>query len=155
MRQALGQGASYGPIHVTALSFGAEQRHQRIDRRAWIAMRIEPPPSCGADPAPLPDEHGAAEQVGPDLHAIVAPLILLGFDPNEGGCIRDERQLHGFERRGQSLFWSFGHGFGRSVSFLKKSGKPLAHIFSVFRGFRGLFDRALRADRPFLLHYYP
>ena len=58
-------------------------------------MRVEALlPGC-ADPAPVPHEEGAAEQVGPDLGVIVAVLILLRPHAHQRGRVREERQLLG------------------------------------------------------------
>ena len=42
---------------------------------AGIGVRVEPAAAFGADAAPLADQQRAAEQVGPDLHPVVAPLV--------------------------------------------------------------------------------
>ena len=40
-------------------------------------MGIEAAATLGADAAPLAEQQSAAEQVGPDFQAVVAPLIAL------------------------------------------------------------------------------
>ena len=74
---------------------------ERIDRGAGIGMRIEPAAAFGADAAPLAEQQGAAEQVGPDLHAVEAPFVALGADADQRGGFREQRQLdRGGARRG-------------------------------------------------------
>jgi len=41
-----------------------------IERRAGVGMGIEGVPALDADAAPLAQQQSAAEQVGPDLHAV-------------------------------------------------------------------------------------
>jgi hypothetical protein len=71
---AAGWASSHGTVLVAAAALGAENVGQGIDRRTWIGVRVEPAASFGADAASLADQERAAEQVGPDLHPVVAPL---------------------------------------------------------------------------------
>ena len=61
----------------------------------------------GADAAPLPDAQGTAEQIGPEFHAIGAPLIQSGTHTNKRGRFGEQRRP---ARRGQSgmYFVAFG-----------------------------------------------
>ena len=56
-------------------------------------MRIQPSAAFGADAAPLAEQQGAAEQVGPDLHAVEAPFVALGADAAQRGGLGEQRQL--------------------------------------------------------------
>jgi hypothetical protein len=49
-------------------------------RLAGIIVRIGTKAAFGADAALLTEQEGAAEQVGPDFHAVEAPLVLFGTD---------------------------------------------------------------------------
>jgi excinuclease UvrABC helicase subunit UvrB len=46
-------------------------------------------------------EEGAAEQVGPDRHPVIAELIAVGADADQRGFFREERQLIGVVRAGR------------------------------------------------------
>ena len=71
-------------------------------------MRIEPAAAFGADAAPLAEQQGAAEQVGPDLHAVEAPLVALragcalseAASANSGSCTGTGRAGRGLARLG-------------------------------------------------------
>jgi hypothetical protein len=52
-------------------------------------MWVEPAVAFGADAAPLTDQQRAAEQVGPDLHAVVAPFVQRRADTHQGGGLRE------------------------------------------------------------------
>ena len=56
-------------------------------------MGIEADAALGADAAPLAGEECAAEQVGPDCQAVVAPLVALGADAGQCGLIGEQREL--------------------------------------------------------------
>ena len=45
------------------------------------------------DATPAADEQGAAEEIGPDLEAVVAVSIPLGHGANEGCSLREEWEL--------------------------------------------------------------
>ena len=76
-------------------------------------------PAC-ADASPATDEEGPAEQVRPDLEAVVAMLIVLRQDADEGCGFREERELNrsGSDEDGCA---TFGHGVALSVT--QVSGK--------------------------------
>jgi hypothetical protein len=78
-------------------------------------MRIQPSPAFGADAAPLAEQQGAAEQVGPDLHPVEAPLVALGADPDQRGGLGEQRQLNRDGWR-ESGFRAFGHDVTVNVS---------------------------------------
>ena len=78
-------------------------------------MRIQPAAAFGADAAPLAEQQGAAEQVGPDLHPVEAPLVALGVDADQRGGLREQRQLNRDGRR-ESGFRAFGHDVTVNVS---------------------------------------
>jgi len=59
-------------------------------------MGIETAAAFGADAAPLPDEEGVVEEVGPDLPGIEAPFVPLGPDAGQGDAVGEERQLGGY-----------------------------------------------------------
>ena len=76
-------------------------------------MRIEPAPPFGTDAAPLAEQQGVPEQVGPDFHAVEAELVALGADADQRRGFREERKL---DRGGPRGFGAFGHDVGRIVS---------------------------------------
>ena len=78
-------------------------------------MRIQPAAAFGADAAPLAEQQGAAEQVGPDLHPVEAPLVMLGADADQRGGFREQRQLNRDGRR-ELGFRAFGHNVTVNVS---------------------------------------
>jgi hypothetical protein len=53
-----------------------------------------------ADAAPVADEEGAAEQVGPDFDAVVAKLVALGADAHKRGGFRERGSWMGIGRAG-------------------------------------------------------
>jgi hypothetical protein len=67
---------------VAALALLPCQTRQCVDGGARIGVWVEPAATFGADAAPLAQQQGAAEQVGPDFHAVIAPHVELG--PNAG-----------------------------------------------------------------------
>jgi hypothetical protein len=69
-------------VLVASAALGAEDAGQGVGGGAWIGMRIEAAMAFGADAAPLPHEQSAAEEVGPDLHAVIAPLVQRWPDTN-------------------------------------------------------------------------
>ena len=71
-------------------------------------MWIEAAPAFGADAAPLAEQQGAAEQIGPDLHAVEAPFVALRPDADQRGGVREQRQLdrHGTRGSGVSSVWA-------------------------------------------------
>ena len=79
---------SCGAILVAATAFLAGKGCEGIDRRAGIE-------AVATDAAPLVRQQSAAEQVGPDLHAVGAELVTLGANADQGGGLREERQLDG------------------------------------------------------------
>jgi hypothetical protein len=58
---------------------------------------------------------GAAEQVRPDLHRVVAPLVALGADADQRGGFREQRQLDRRQVRGAANR-AFGHDVTGNVS---------------------------------------
>jgi hypothetical protein len=91
---------SRGAVAVATTPLGVEEACEGVDGGAGIGVWIEAPAAFGADASPLADEEGAAEEVGPNLHAVVAPFVALGADPDEGGGFREERKLDGGSRCG-------------------------------------------------------
>src|SRR4051794_17182006 len=63
---------SCGAVPIAALAFPLDQAGEGVEGGTRIGMRIEPAAAFGTDATPLADQQGAAEQVGPDLHAIEA-----------------------------------------------------------------------------------
>jgi hypothetical protein len=63
-------------------------------------MGIEPTAAFGANATPLADQQSSAEQVGLNLHAIVAPLVQRRADMHKGGSLRELRQLDRHRRAG-------------------------------------------------------
>jgi hypothetical protein len=68
-----------------------------------VGMGIEAAATLGTDASPLAQQQGVAEQVGSDLHAVVAELVALGANSNERGSFRKERQLDGVGRSRSGL----------------------------------------------------
>ena len=71
-------------------------------------MWIEAAPTFGSDAAPLAQQQGAPEQIGPDLHPVEAPFVALRPDADQRGGFREQRQLdrHGARERGVSGVWA-------------------------------------------------
>jgi hypothetical protein len=65
---------SPGPIPVAAATLGVGEPGECVDSGAGVRVGIEADAALGADAAPLAGEQGAAEQVGPDRHAIAEHL---------------------------------------------------------------------------------
>jgi hypothetical protein len=78
---------------AAAAALGPQQGGQRVDRGAEIGMWIEPAMACGADAAPLADQEGAAEQIGPDFHPGIAPFVQRRADADERGRFGKQHQL--------------------------------------------------------------
>jgi hypothetical protein len=64
-----------------------------VDGGAGIGIRVEADAALCANAAPLTGQQGTAEQVGPDRHAIEAPLVPLRPDAGEDRLVREEREL--------------------------------------------------------------
>jgi hypothetical protein len=62
---------------VAAAPFLPHQPCQGVERGPRVGVGIEPSAAFGAEAAPLAEQQGAAEQVGPDLHAVEAPFVAL------------------------------------------------------------------------------
>jgi hypothetical protein len=58
-------------------------------------MRIKSTPTRGADPSPMAYEERAPEQVRPDFHAVVPPLIPFGPNSDERNGFLKQWELHG------------------------------------------------------------
>ena len=86
---------SPGPILVAAAPFGAEEGGEGVDGGAGVGIGVEAAAALGSDAAPLADEEGAAEEVGPDFHAVVAPFAVFGPDADERGGFGEQRELDG------------------------------------------------------------
>ena len=114
-RALLPAAGSCGAILVAATAFLAGKGCDGIDRRTGVGVGIEAVAALGADAAPLAQQQSAAEQVGPDLHAVVAELVTLGANADQGGGFREERQLDG-DRAFRAEFAASGHGVAGSVS---------------------------------------
>ena len=64
---------------------------QRVERGAGVGVRFEASAAFSADAAPVADQQGAAEQVGPDVQPVVAELVALGADADQRGAVREQR----------------------------------------------------------------
>ena len=84
---------SRGLVLVAAAALGAGEGYEGIAGGAGVGVGVEAAAALGTDAAPVAGEEGAAEQVGLDLQAVVAPLVLLGADADQGGLVGEERQL--------------------------------------------------------------
>jgi hypothetical protein len=103
------------PILIPAPVLGVDEAGEGVDGGAGIGVRIEAAAAFGTDASPLAEEEGAAEEVGPDFHAVVAPFVVLGADADEGCGFREERELDGGSRCGECVA-AFGHDVAGSVS---------------------------------------
>ena len=110
-----GLAPSSGAVLVAAAALGPENVRKSVDRGTRIGVRVEPAAAFGADAAPLPDQEGATEQVGPNLHPIIAPFVQGRADPHERGRLREQRQLDRC-RPGRGGFATSGHKVTGSVS---------------------------------------
>jgi hypothetical protein len=67
---------------------------ERVDSGTGVRVGVEADAALGAaDAAPLAGQERAAEQVGPDCQAVVAPLVALGADTSQCGLIGEQQQL--------------------------------------------------------------
>ena len=97
-------------------AFGADASGQRVDGGARGQGVDRGGASRGrTDAAPTADEERAAEEVGPNIEAVVAVLVALGQDADEGCGFREERELDR-SGPGEGGLATFGHGVARSVS---------------------------------------
>jgi hypothetical protein len=80
-------------IPVAAATLGVSEPGERVNGGAGVRVGIEADAALGANAAPLAGEERAAEQVGPDCQAVVAPLIALGADTSQRGLIGEQQQL--------------------------------------------------------------
>ena len=78
-------------------------------------MGIEADAALGADAAPLAGQQRAAEQVGPDRHAVEAPFVLLRPDAGEDPLSGKSGSWVGAGRSGAG-FPGFGHNLPSIVS---------------------------------------
>ena len=102
-------------IAIAAAAFGAGASGQRVDSGARVGMVIETVAAACAATTPTADQQGAAEQVGPDLEAVVAVLVALGQGADKSCGFREEWEL---DRSGPSKgrFATFGHRVGENVT---------------------------------------
>jgi hypothetical protein len=105
---------------------GPEDLAEGVDRRTGIGMWIEPARAFGADAAPLADQEGAAEQIGPDLHPVVAPFVQRRADADERGRFGKQRQL-GRRRPDGGRHGAGGEAGGRSTGG-RGHGFAIGHI---------------------------
>jgi hypothetical protein len=68
---------------------------ERVDRGAGVRVGIEADVALGADAAPLAGEERAAEQVGPDCQAVVAPFVAFGTDASRAAWSGNSRSWIG------------------------------------------------------------
>ena len=66
---------------------------ERVEGGTGIGVGIEADAALCADAAPVAGEEGAAEQVGPDGDAVVAPLVALGPDAGQCGLVGEQGKL--------------------------------------------------------------
>jgi hypothetical protein len=62
---------------IASLAFDASNSRQCVDGSALVGMRVKPDSAGCSDPAPVTHQQRAAEQVRPDFHPIVPPLVHL------------------------------------------------------------------------------
>ena len=103
-----------GLVPVAAAALGAGEPGEGVDGGAGVGVRIEADAALGADAAPLAGQQRAAEQVGPDRHAVEAPLVPLRPDAGQRGLVGEQREL---ERLGHRCgFRPGGHDSPTNVS---------------------------------------
>ena len=100
-------------VPITPSPLGPQQPSQGIDGGAGIG--VEAAAAMGADAAPVADEEGAAEQVGPDVEAVEVPFVAFGADADQGRVFGEQRQLTGGGLVGGGS-GAFGHGLTGSVT---------------------------------------
>jgi hypothetical protein len=66
---------------------------ERVHSGPGVRVRIKPDATLRADATPLTGEEGAAEQVGSDGDAVVAPLVALGPDAGQCGLVGEQGKL--------------------------------------------------------------
>ena len=93
VRLIFAAASSSGVIPVAAASLGVGEPGERIDGGAGIRVRIEADAALCADATPVAGEERAAEQVGPDGHTVVAPLVEFRPDAGQCGLIGEQGKL--------------------------------------------------------------
>ena len=106
--------SSPGPIPVAAAALGMDETGECVDSGAGVRVGVEADAALGADTAPLAGEECAAEQVGPDCQAVVAPLVALRADTSLGQP--DRGTAAAGAARPSGGFPACGHDPPRSVS---------------------------------------
>ena len=56
-------------------------------------MSVEPATTFCSNPTPLPNEQCSSEQVRPDIHSVITPLVPFRTDSCERRVIRKQRKL--------------------------------------------------------------
>ena len=83
-------------VLVAAAALGAGELGEGVDGGAGVGVGIEADAALGADAAPLAGQQRAAEQVGPDRHAVEPPFVAVGPDAGQGHRLGEERELDRF-----------------------------------------------------------
>lgn len=94
------------PCRLTAATtFRAKEAGEGVQGGAGIRVGIKMVITFGADAAPLAQQEGLAEQVGPDLHAVVASGVPLRIDTAQAATFWEKGQL----KRRRILDGAFGN----------------------------------------------
>ena len=88
---------------------------ERVDGGARVRMRVETMTAACAGTPPFTDKQSAAEEIGPDLEAVVAVLVALGQGADQGCGFRKEWKLD-WSGPGRGGFVTFGHRVAGSVT---------------------------------------
>ena len=57
-------------------------------------MSVEPAPTFCSNPTPLPNKQCSSEQVRPDIHSVVTPLVPFRTNSRERRMVRKQRKLN-------------------------------------------------------------
>ena len=110
------------PVAVASSVPDPQMPAEGIKRLRGIIMQLAKLPAGRSDPAPLPHQGGAAEQVRLERQMVEAPAVGGGIDAHQGGRFGEQRQLARWPDRG--LWGAFGHVFAISVTRMRGQGTP-------------------------------
>jgi hypothetical protein len=132
---ASGEAAwSRAPVLIAAPALPPGEAGECVEGSPRICVWIEAAAPFSANAAPLAEQQGASEQIGPNLHAVEAPFVALRPDADQRSGFREQRQL---DRQGarSSAFLTLGHEITGTVSQTAAvwQGKPRPRRFSVLR----------------------
>lgn len=91
-------------IAVAAAPLAPEQPGQGVAGSVGVGMAVEPDAAGSADATPMACKQCATEEIPPNFHAVVTPLVLLRADAGERHFLWEQRELRRFEKIGSCGF---------------------------------------------------